>query len=108
IPLTYLGFMHIGTFDGLWRQIPYYVGKEQPEQVDLLASTAGAFNLFISAVVSCGFVCCAAFSLAHRNFYGVVGWLTQALFCWEIFYGGYLTSTYRTLHHFVTVARIQV
>ena len=108
IPLTYLIFLHLGTWDGLWRQIPYYVGKEMPEQVDALASAAGAFNLFVSVVVSFGFICCAAYSLAHHDLYGVFGWLSQALFCWGVFYGGYLTSTYRTLHHFVTLARIQV
>jgi len=108
IPLTYLIFLHLGTWDGLWRQIPYYVGKEMPEQVDRLASAAGAFNLFVSVAVSGGFMCCAAYSLAHHDLYGVFGWLSQALFCWGVFYGGYLTSTYRTLHHFVTLARIQV
>ena len=108
IPLTYLIFLHLGTWDGLLRQIPYYVGKELPEKVDTLASAAGAFNLFVSVVVSCGFMCCAVYSLAHNNLYGVFGWLSQVLYCWGIFYGGYLSSTYRTLHHFVTLARIQV
>ncbi|MFZ0927698.1 MAG: hypothetical protein WAN11_03810 [Syntrophobacteraceae bacterium] len=108
IPLTYLVLLHLGTWDGLWRQIPYYVGKEKPERVDALASAAGAFNLFTSIVVSCGFVFCAAYSLAHHELYGFAGWLSQVLCCWGIFYGGYLTSTYRTLHHFVTLARIQV
>jgi hypothetical protein len=108
IPLTYLIFLHLGTWDGLWRQIPYYVGKEMPEQVDELASAAGAFNLLMSVVVSCGFMCCAIYSLAHHDLYGVFGWLSQAFFSWGVFYGGYLTSTYRTLHHFVTLAKIQV
>ncbi len=108
IPLTYLAFLHLGTFDGVWRQIPYYVGKEMPEQVEALASAAGAFNLFMSIVVSCGFICCATYSLAHHDFYGVFGWLSQALFSWGVFYGGYLISTYRTLNHFVVLAKIQV
>jgi O-antigen/teichoic acid export membrane protein len=108
IPLTYLIFLHLGTWDGLWRQIPYYVGKEMPEKIDALAAAAGSFNLFLSICISCGFVCCAAYSLAYHDMYGVWGWLSQAFFCWGVFYGGYLTSTYRTLHHFVALARIQV
>ena len=87
---------------------PYYVGMGMPERVDALASAAGAFNLFISIVVSCGFLLGAAYSLAHHDLYGVAGWLSQVLCCWGIFYGGYLTSTYRTLHNFVTLSRIQV
>jgi len=108
IPLTYLIFLHLGTWDGLWRQIPYYVGKEMPEKVDTLVSTGGAFNLLISSIVSFGFVCCATYSLIHHDFFGVFGWLSQAIFAWGVFYGNYLTSTYRTLHHFVSLARIQV
>lgn len=107
IPLTYLMFLNLGTNDGLWRQIPYYVGKEMPERVDALASAAGAFNLFLSVVVSFGFLCCATYSLLHHDLHGFFGWLSQVLCCWGVFYGSYLTSTYRTLHHFVTLARIQ-
>lgn len=107
IPLTYLIFLHLGTWDGLWRQIPYYVGKEMPEQVERLASAAGAFNFFVSVAVSCGFICCAFYSLVRGDLHSVFGWLSQVLYCWGIFYSGYLTSTYRTLHHFVTLARIQ-
>jgi len=108
IPLTYLMFLNLGTNDGIQRQIPYYVGKEMPERVDAVASAAGAFNLFMSVVVSCGFICCAAYSMAHHDLYGVFGWLSQAIVCWEVFYGSYLIYTYRTMNHFVTMARIQL
>lgn len=107
IPLTYMYFLHLGTWDGLWRQIPYYTGKEKPEKVNELAAAAGAFNLLVSVVVSCGFICCAIYSAVHLDFHGVFGWLSQAVFCWGVFYGGYLTSTYRTLHNFVALARVQ-
>lgn len=108
IPITYLMFLGLGTTDGLLQRIPYYVGKEMPERVYVLAASAGAFMLFMSAAVSFGFICCAVYSLVHHDLYGVFGWLSQAIFSWEIFYGGYLTSTYRTLNHFVTMARIQI
>ncbi len=107
IPLTYLIFMHLGTWDGLWRQIPYYVGKDDPKQVEGIASAAGAFNLIISIVVSIGFVGCAVYSFIHDDMFGVFGWLSQVLACWKTFYGGYLSSTYRTLHNFVSLSRIQ-
>ena len=108
IPLTYMIFLHLGTWDGLWRQIPFYVGKEMPEQIELLASTAGYFNILVSIVVSFGFFCCAAYGLVHHDLQSFFGWFSQSLFCWGVFYGGYLTSTYRTLYHFITLARIQV
>lgn len=108
IPLTYLAVLHLGTNDGLWRQIPYHAGKNNPERVESIASVAGAFMLSLSVVISFGFTCLAVFSLFHDNFYGFFGWLAQAVFCWEVFYGSYLMSTYRTMDHFVTMARAQV
>ena len=51
---------------------------------------------------------CALYSLIHRDPYGFFGWFAQIFFCWGIYYGGYLTSTYRTLNHFVKIARIQI
>ena len=108
IPLTYLMVLHLGTNDGLWRQIPYYVGKEMPERVDALASAAGAFMLFVSVVVSLVFLCLAMYSLLNQDFYGFSGWLSQAFFCLSVFYGSYLISTYRSMNHFVTLAKIQI
>ncbi len=108
IPLTYLIFLHLGTWDSLWRQIPYYVGKGMPEKVDRIASTVGAYNLILSIAVSFCFFCCAAYCLFQHDPRGVFGWLSQALYCWFIFFGNYLTSTYRTLNHFVTLSKIAV
>lgn len=108
IPLMYLTFLHMGTFDGLWRQIPYYIGKDQPEKVEALASAAGAWNLGVSILVSGGFLICAGFSLLRHDLYGFAGWLSQAFVCWGIFYGGFLGATYRTINQFVSLARIQL
>ena len=106
IPLTYLTVLHLGTFDGLWRQIPYYVGKKMPQKVEALASSAGAWNILVSIIVSIGFIICALYSLWHHDYYGVVGWITQAICCWGTFYAGYLAATYRTIHQFEALARI--
>ncbi len=107
IPLTYLIFLHLGTWDGISRQIPYYIGKGFPDRVEALASAGETFNILVSVFVSFGFLACAAYCLAHRNFYGFFGWLSQVFCCWGIFYGSCLNSLYRTLDHFVTLARIQ-
>lgn len=109
IPLTYLIFLHLGTWDGIWRQIPYYIGKDMPEQIDRLASVAGAFNLLVSSVVSFGFICLSVYSFFYlHDLYAVFGWLSQAMLCWRVFYGGSLISTYQTLNNFVKLARIQI
>ncbi len=108
IPLMYLTFLHLGTFDGLWRQIPYYVGKERPEHVDKIASASGAWNVYVTVVVASGFLLCALWGLVHGDLVATVGWFSQVLVCVSIYYGGYLGATYRTLDHFVALARIQM
>jgi O-antigen/teichoic acid export membrane protein len=108
IPLMYLTFLHLGTFDGLYRQIPFYTGKDQPNQVQRIASASGAWNIIIATIVSSGFFACALWSVWNNNYDDAVGWLTQVIACIGIFYGGYLGATYRTLNHFVTVSGIQL
>jgi len=108
IPLMYLTFLHLGTFDGLWRQIPFYTAKNMPEKVASLAAAAGAWNILVSTLVSVAFLICALLALVRGDFYGVAGWLSQLLCCWAVFYGGYLSATYRTIHQFVALAKIQL
>ncbi len=108
IPLLYLTFLHLGTFDGLWRQIPFYLGKQMPGKVESQAAAAGAWNRLVSGLVSVAFLVCALVAFARRDYYGTAGWLSQVLCCWSVFYGGYLSATYRTIHQFVAMARIQL
>ena len=108
IPMMYLTFLHLGSFDGLNRQIPYLMGKDLPDQVDRVASAAGAWNVLVAVLVSAGFLILASGSLVKSDIPSVFGWVTQVFICWGAFYGGYLGATYRTLSHFVNVAKIQL
>ena len=107
IPLGYLAFLHIGTFDGLQRQIPFYVGKHTPERAQALASSAGAWNSWVSSIVCLGFSIVAFHDLLGKNYFGFAGWMTQAASSWRVFYGEYLGATYRTINQFVRIARVQ-
>lgn len=108
IPLMYLSFLHIGTFDGLHRQIPFYIGKDQQDHVERLASAAGAWNVYVTYIVGFGFLLCALWGFLHGDLIAGIGWLSQVLICVGIYYGGYLGATYRTLNNFVVLARIQL
>ena len=107
IPIMYLTFLHLGTFDGLSRQIPYYIGKGMQRESERLALAGGAWNLTISSIVTGWFLFLAAQALVHRQYDRSLGWFSQAVFCWSVYYGGYLSATYRSVHRFVSVARIQ-
>jgi O-antigen/teichoic acid export membrane protein len=108
IPLMYMTFLHLGTFDGLNRQIPFFIGRDRPDRVEKLAAAVGAWNFGMTIVVASGFLLCALWGLLQGNNVDAVGWLSQALICVSIFYGGYLGTTYRTLNNFVVLARIQL
>lgn len=108
IPLTYITFLHLGTFDGLWRQIPFFTAKQMPEKVESLASAAGAWNALVSGLVSAVFMGLAVAALLRHDYFGVAGWMSQVLVCWSVFFGGYLSATYRTIHQFVALAKIQL
>lgn len=108
IPLLYLTFLHLGTFDGLWRQIPFYTGRNRPDRVEAVASAAGAWNLLISAGASVAFCGLAAAALLRGDLHGFGGWLSQVLCAWGVYYAGYLRATYRTIHQFVSLARAQL
>lgn len=108
IPLMYMTFLHLGTFDGLGRQIPLHVGRGDRVRAEAIASTAGAWNLWVSVVVSAGFALLALGALIRGEFPSALGWLTQSVMAWGVFYGGYLAATYRTISHFLAMARIQL
>ncbi len=108
IPLTYLAPLHLGTFDGLWRQLPYYSGKGMPDRADSLSSSAGAWNVGVSGIVCVGFVSAALAALTRGDLRGFAGWSSQAICAWGVFYGGYLGTTYRTIRHFSLLARNQL
>lgn len=107
IPLMYLTFLHAGTFDGLYRQIPYYVGRDRPDEVNKIASASGAWNVIIGTVVSSAFLILACRALLQHDLKSAFGWTTQIFACWgTYYYGGYLGATYRTINQFVVLAKI--
>ena len=108
IPMMYLTFLHLGTFDGLHRQIPFYIGRDRVDEVERVAAASGAWNMLVACLVSAGFLACAAHGFIRHDTPACFGWLTQAIVCWGVFYTGYLGATYRTVSHFVAVAKIQV
>lgn len=108
IPLLYLTFLHLGTFDGLWRQIPFHTGRNEPDRVEAVASAAGAWNLLVSVGASAVFLALGLAALLRGDLHGFGGWLSQVLCAWGVYYAGYLRATYRTIHQFVSLARVQL
>ncbi len=108
IPLMYLAFLHMGTFDGLVRQIPYYRARSRQGQAEAMAAAAGAWSISVLVVVASVFLLLAVRAAVLGNMVDAAGWVSQALASAGIFYGGYLAATYRTHDRFILFARIQL
>lgn len=107
LPLMYLAFLQLGTFEGLGRQIPYYSARSMAENVQRLAGAAAGWNALLVVAVGGGFVALEILALLEGEKQQATGWLAQALVAVSIFYGGYLTTTFRTLNGFVEIGRVQ-
>lgn len=104
IPLMYLAFLHLGTFDGLLRQIPYYRGLELPGQVEKVSAAIGSWNLRVTVLVSSAFFALALKAALQGNLADTAGWVSQAAAAVGIFYGSYLAATYRAHDRFMQFA----
>ncbi len=107
LPIMYLTFLQLGTFDGIGRQIPFYAGTDRQDKAEAAASVAGAWNAGVSGLASFVFLVFAFMALFRNDFIALAGWTSQAVLCWNVYYGGYLNATYRATHQFVAMARIQ-
>lgn len=49
--LGYIAFSHLGILNAMNREIPYYIGKNKPEEVIIIQSASYSFVLIISIVI---------------------------------------------------------
>lgn len=107
LPLMYLVFLQLGTFEGLGRQIPFYAAQGMGERVERLAAAAAGWNALLAVGVGAVFVLLEVAALIEGDVRPASGWLVQALVSISVFYGGYLNATFRTLNGFVAIGRVQ-
>lgn len=65
IVLVYIPFTQLGINDGISREMPFYKGKGQPEEVELIKETAFNASLIISFIVMCALLI-TVYYLRHR------------------------------------------
>jgi len=107
--IGYLPFLQIGVFNGLARDLPYYLGKGDKRRAEDLSAAAFGFSALVGGAVMLA-LCVLAVVFAVRGAWDEAsGWVTVAF--GGMFYflcSGYLQSTYRTTGDFVRLTMVTV
>ena len=104
----YLTFLHLGVLDGLQREIPIQIGRGNKLKAEQAASACLAWISFISLACGALFLALALRAAFNKEWMGFLGWLSYVPVIVMTFYGGYLSTTFRTGHQFVELSRTSI
>lgn len=102
---SYLGFLHLGTFDGLQRALPLLNGQGKSAEAHVLAAAVLAWIRGVTMACGAAFLLLALKALIQGDLVSAAGWSVQAVATTYALYGAYLLVTYRTGSEFVRVSR---
>ena len=95
--------------NGLNRELPYYVGKQEHQRVRDLAAAAQAWALLLGIASGAVLLAIGAWELAHGRAMWAAGWAANAVLAFILFYSvNYLNMTFRTGHEFARLAVVNV
>lgn len=107
--MGYIPFMHLGVSNGLNRELPYHIGKNEKDRANELAAAAQAWMLIIGLLASMAIMAVAVVKLIYGEYWAAAGWGTHVFLAFLYFYGTcYLQTTFRTSHDFACLALINV
>lgn len=108
IPILYLTILHLGTPDGLYKLIPSHSGRGDLVNLNSTIETAKVWSLTLATMTSLAFIYLSTKALIDNRYEDFAGWASQAVACWGVFYGTYLSTIYRSLQQFGQVSRIEL
>ncbi len=109
LSLRYAPFLQLGILDGLYRELPYYIGRGDRKRAEELASAAQAWALTVGIAYAAVLVVIGLWHLARSEFWMAAGWLTNAVQAIVFYYKTYyLQVTYRTSQDFSRLAFVGV
>lgn len=104
----YLTFLHLGVFDGLQREIPIQLGRENRAEAERAAAACLTWILSVTLICVLIFALLAIKSLWYQDVRQFWGWLAYIPVIIGILYGGYLSTTIRTGQQFVALSKISI
>lgn len=109
LSLRYAPFFQLGILDGLYRELPYHIGRGDRSRAEALASAAQAWALAVGSLYALILLGVGAWNLAQGERWMAAGWFTNAVLAVVFYYKTYyLQLTYRTAHDFSRLALVGV
>lgn len=107
--LRYAPFLQLGILDGLYRELPFHIGRGNRSRAEELAGAAQAWALTVGSLVCLSLMAVAGWQLFRGNLWAAAGWFTNAILAMVFYYKTYyLQLTYRTAHDFSKLALVGV
>jgi O-antigen/teichoic acid export membrane protein len=109
LALNFTRFLQLGIFNGLNRELPYYVGRNDQSRVRELAAAAQAWAMVLGLAVGLPFFAVAGWHGFCGNLELAAGWFSNGVVGFLFFYATmYLPATYRTSHDFARLSTVNV
>ncbi|MCE5266742.1 MAG: hypothetical protein LLG00_02515 [Planctomycetaceae bacterium] len=108
IVVGYLSFLHLGTVDGLQRQLPYLMGRGNRDAAERVASASLAWTLLVSVVGAVAFLGLALWEALHGRWMNACGWVAYMPAVFAGLYGVGLGTAYRTGGDFARLSTINM
>ena len=109
LSLRYAPFFQLGILDGLYRELPYHVGRGDRPRAEALASAAQAWALAVGGLYALALLAVGGWNLAQGHRWMAAGWVTNAALAVVFYYKTYyLQLTFRTAHDFSRLALANV
>ena len=107
--MGYVPFFQLGISNGLNRELPYHIGKNDTERARELAAAAQSWMIIIGIITAVALLVLTGLKLIRGELWSAAGWGTHVILVFLYFYGTcYLQTTYRTSHDFAKLALINV
>ena len=109
LSLRYAPFLQLGILDGLYRELPYHIGRGDRPRAEALASAAQAWALAVGGLYALALLAVGGWNLAQGHRWMAAGWVTNAALAVVFYYKTYyLQLTFRTAHDFSRLALANV
>lgn len=102
---SYAMFLQLGLINGLSREYPVLIGRDDIAGAHRMAATTLGHVMICSTVALLGFGVVGAVSVDGR---WQLGWLSVAVSAAAMFYSTYLATTYRSSIHFFQLANVNL